>query len=170
MKKKLLITIGIILLVTLTAGLTALATSNYGSRSDPLVALSYLDATVTPDIMDKLDGMIDEKAAALRKDLENEVASAVSGASGGESFTVVSLSSGQTLTCGVGTEIMLRIGTAAAAGNDSPRLIDETTGADVAAAGTELTKNHMYMVSINGNGVTATSNAKILVRGEYTIG
>ena len=174
--KKLLLTLGIILLVSLTAGLTALATSNYGSSNDPLVALSYLDKTVTPNIMDKLDEMLKTKAQELTKTFNDKV-NAASGSSGGTSggavdlqtFSVVSLTNGQTLKCNVGTEIMLRIGTAVTAGADSPRLIDETTGADVTAAGTGLTKNHMYMVSINGNGITATSNVKVLVRGEYSI-
>ena len=144
--------------VLLVAGATAAAITNYGSQSDPLVTLSYLNDTVKPAIMDELD---------------RKLANASSGGSvnSGESdFTVVTLSKGQVVKCDVGTEIMLRIGSASSYGPDSPRLIDSTTGDAVSSSGSALTKNHMYVVTIVNNGITATSsNTKILIRGSYTI-
>ena len=84
-------------------------------------------------------------------------------------FSVITMQSGERLVCAVGTEIMLRIGTAESYGPSNPRLIDETTGSAVSEAGQPLEKNHMYMVTIKNNGITATSNVYVVVRGEYTI-
>lgn len=161
-KKKLLISLSIIIAVAFVAGVTAVATSTYGSQSDPLVALSYLDDTVTPSIMSRLETMINEKISGISVGGTTTVTN-------GQEFSVVSLTNGQTLTCSVGTEIMLRIGSAVSAGSSSPRLVDETTGSSVTSSGTALTQNHMYMVTIKGNGIKATSSVKVLVRGDYTI-
>ena len=173
-KKKLLIAVGVLLAVALIVGLTTLATTTYGTKNDPLVALSYLNSTVTPNIESSLEDKLDTRAADLEAALEQQLAqfkSDISGSAsgGGASFSVVSLSSGQTVTCGVGTEIMLRIGSVVSAGPDYPRLIDETDGSELGYAGSALTKNHMYMVTIQGNGIKATSSAKVLIRGDYTI-
>ena len=173
-KKKLIIVLAALAIAAVSAGVGAIAATSYGTKDDPLVTLSYLDESVIPRIKEELGGVIDEKAA----ELEGKLAGNPGGSQpqGGESvdgelrFSVVSLSSGQTLSCSVGTEIMLRIGTAQSWGSSSPRLIDETTGASVASAGAELSKDHMYIVTIKGNGIKATSKVKVLVRGSYTIG
>ncbi|MGM9521529.1 MAG: hypothetical protein ACI3VB_03530 [Oscillospiraceae bacterium] len=165
-KRKFVIALGVLLAVALVAGLSTLAATTYGTQSDPLVTLSYLEKTVTPNIMNQLQDSIDNKAAELKAEFDKKLSESGSTTSG---FSVISLTSGQTVTCSVGTEIMLRVGTAVSAGADSPRLIDETTGSSVTSAGTSLTKNHMYMVTIQGNGIKATSSVKILIRGDYTI-
>ena len=177
-KRKLVIAVGVLLAVALVAGLTGLATGVYGSQSDPLVTLSYLNQSVMPAVMTELDTMIDQKASEMTADFDAKLDAFKAQVSlpapgtddDSQSFSVVSLTNGQTLVCSVGTEIMLRIGTAVSAGPDVPRLIDETTGSSVNSAGTALVKNHMYMVTINGNGIKATSNVKVLIRGSYTIG
>lgn len=161
LKKKIIISLAIIIAVAFVAGVTSVATSTYGSQSDPLVALSYLDDTVTPSIMSQLETLINTKLADL--------SGGTLTLNDGQTFSVVTLTNGQTVTCSVGTEIMLRIGTAVSAGNDSPRLIDETDGTSVTASGTSLTTNHMYMVTIENNGIKATSAVKVLIRGNYTI-
>ena len=166
--KKFVIAVAVLLAVALVSGLTTLAVTNYGTKDDPLVTLSYLNQTVTPGILDELEGSIDAKATELTREWEQRISAAGTPTASG--FAVVTLSNGQTVTCGVGTEIMLRVGSAVSAGADSPRLIDETTGETVTSAGATLTANHMYMVTIQGNGVKATSNGvKILIRGDYTI-
>ncbi len=164
-KKKLIIALGVALGVALVAGITALAVGNYGTESDPLVTLSYLNDTVTPTIMKDLDDYVDEKADELT-DSFAELAENGGTESG---FSVISLTSGQTLSCSVGTEIMLRIGTAVSYGEDVPRLIDESTTESVINSEYALTANHMYMVTIQGNGIKATSNVKILIRGSYVL-
>ena len=167
-KKKLVIAAGVLLAVAMIVGLTTLAVTNFGTQSDPLVTLSYLEKKLTPSILDQLQTSIDAKANELKAEFDKKLASSGAGSTV-SGFSVVSLTSGQKVTCSVGTEIMLRIGSAVTYGSDSPRLIDETTGSAVSAAGTALTKNHMYMVTIQGNGIEATSSVKILIRGEYTI-
>ncbi len=170
--KKAAIAIAVLLAVAVVSGLTTLAVTSYGSQSDPLVTMSYLNETLTPAIRDEITKAVDEKAAELTNKF-NELASQGGAPGSGEAsgFVVVTLTEGQTLTCGVGAELMLRIGSAVAAGPDSPRLVDETDGASVTGEGTALTVNHLYMVTIAGNGIKATAGTtKILVSGEYTIG
>lgn len=172
--KKILIAAAVLVLVALVSGLTTMAVTSYGSRNDPLVTLSYLNDTLTPELEKAFNQALEEKTAEMTEKFQ-EIVDASGGGSNGSAqpsgFSVVTLNNGQTVTCGVGTEIMLRLGTAVSAGPDTPRLIDETGGQSVADAGTALTVNHMYMVTIKGNGIKATrDNTKILIRGEYTVG
>ncbi|MGX8698519.1 MAG: hypothetical protein ACSW8F_01140 [bacterium] len=172
MKKKLLIGIALVALIAVTAAVTAVAVGNYGSQSDPLVTLSYLDETVLPVLREEIAGQVEEKAAALTEEFEAKLTEEArnAGVSDAERFQVVTLTRGQVLRCKVGTELMLRVGSAASAGPDAPRLVDETTGTDVTAEGTVLEKNHMYLVTIVQNGLKATADTtKVLVRGEYTL-
>ncbi len=173
MKKnqKLTLTLAVMLAVALVVGLTSMATGtegNQGTQADPLVTLSYLNDQLTPAILAELNQNLDLRS----QELSDSLAGLLEGkdvpiASG---FSVITLKKGQTLVCTVGTEIMLRVGTAVSAGPNNPRLIDETGGQNVSAAGTELVKNHMYMVTIVDNGIKATANTvKVLIRGDYTI-
>jgi hypothetical protein len=65
---------------------------------------------------------------------------------------------------------MLRVGTANAyVGNSAPALVNYTSGGTL-GNGAGLTANHMYLVTIEGNGVTATApTVRVVVRGEYKI-
>lgn len=168
LKKKLIICLGVIIAVAFVAGMTGLAAGTYGSQSDPLVAKSYLDETVTPQILAELDGKISAKAAELTASFNSLLTGSGTGAA--SEFKVVTLTSGQVMTCQVGTEIMLRVGSAESYGPDSPRLVDETDGTTLTSAGSALVKNHMYMVTIVNNGIKSTGSTKVLVRGTYTIG
>lgn len=142
--------------VLLLGGAGVYAASSYGSQSDPLITRSYLEQVLTPDI----EELVREELDAALVDYEM---------SAGDEFIVLTLTQGQKLTCGVGCEIMLRIGTAKATGADYPVLVDTTNGESV-ASGTALTANHLYMITIKGNGITATaSTVKVLIKGEYTV-
>ena len=170
--KKFVIALAVLVAVALISGLTTLAVTNYGTESDPLVTLSYLNETLSPQIEGKVSAAIDAKARELEDkfdeaidDVDTDVSTVTPAA-----FKVVTLSRGQTVTCSVGTEIMLRVGSASSYGSNSPRLIDETGGGSVTASGVSLTTNHMYMVTIEGNGITANaSTVKVLIRGSYTV-
>lgn len=145
-----------------------------GDQSDPLVTLSYLTKTVTPDILAQVEEKAQLRQEALLEQfsavLENQSGSTGSGSSGSASYVVVTLSSGQKLNLGVGCEVMLRVGSATVSAADSPALIDSTTGESV-GSGTALTANHLYMATIEGRTLTASAGTvKLLVRGEYTIG
>ena len=154
MSKKTVISL-IALAVILLAGIGVYAAGNYGTKDDPLITKSYLDAVVKPE---------------LQKQLQTELNDAVNELRGGSGeFTVVTLYNGQTVSCGVGTEIVPRLGSVKASGASAPALIDTTTGNSI-SAGTVLSANHLYMVSIEGNGITAAAdNTKVLISGVYTV-
>ena len=134
-----------------------------GSTSDPLVTLSYLNETFLGQIMTQ----VDQKIAARNSQLLQQ--SGGTGSVSSAEFTVVTLSKGQTLTGGIGCEVMLRIGSASCVSPSNPGLIDETTAAALNNGGA-LAVNHLYMMTIEGRGVKAgAATTKLLVRGTYTI-
>ena len=134
-----------------------------GSASDPLVTLSYLNETFLGQIMTQ----VDQKIAARNSQLLQQSGGTGSASSG--EFTVVTLSKGQTLTGGIGCEVLLRIGSASCVSPSNPGLIDETTAAALNNGGA-LAVNHLYMMTIEGRGVKAgAATTKLLVRGTYTI-
>ena len=114
-------------LLALSAGLmtTALA-AEAGSSGDPLVTLSYLNDTFFNNIMQRVDQKIAERTGqALPGGTSSSAAS----------FVVVTLNEGQTLTGGIGCEVMLRVGSAVCVSPSDPGLIDETTAATLANGG-----------------------------------
>lgn len=137
-----------------------------GSSSDPLVTLSYLNDTFMSTIMQR----VDQKIALRNSQLAQEGGLVLNGGTGtSATFAVVTLSSGQVLTGEIGCEVMLRVGSAACVSPSSPGLIDETTAGTLNNGGA-LAQNHLYMMTIEGRGVKATSaTTKLLVRGTYTI-
>lgn len=179
-KNRILVFLGVILAIAFVSGVSIMAATNYGSSSDPLVTLSYLTNKLSPEILDDMDSMISSAESDFSASLNNQIntfKTAIDSKLSGstvtattDTFSVVTLSKGQTVTCAVGAEIMLRIGTASGSGSSSPSLIDITSGSSL-SSGSALTTNHMYMVTIAGNGVKATSSTvKILIRGNYTVG
>ena len=134
-----------------------------GSASDPLVTLSYLNETFLGQVMTQ----VDQKIAARNSQLLQQ--SGGTGSTSSAEFTVVTLSSGQTLTGDIGCEVMLRIGSASCVSPSNPGLIDETAAAALNNGGA-LAVNHLYMMTIEGRGVKAGSDTtKLLARGSYTI-
>ena len=87
---------------------------------------------------------------------------------GGASYEVVNLSAGQTIVGSAACEFLLRSGTAVCVSDTSPGLVDMTAGTTL-AGGTALTANHLYLATIEGRGVTASTAVTIMVRGSYTI-
>lgn len=149
-----------VVLLVLSAGLmtTASLAAEAGSSGDPLVTLSYLNDTFFNTIMQRVDQKIAERTGQ-----------AVPGGSSSASFVVVTLSQGQTLTGGIGCEVMLRVGSAVCVSPSDPGLIDETTASTLADGGA-LVQNHLYMMTIEGRGVRATAaTTKVLARGSYTV-
>ena len=155
---------------------TVTALASAGDQTDPLVTQSYLNQTVIPQIVKQ----VEEQTAAKQTELEQKFAAQIAqylaqagtgtGTSsvGSDSFTLVSLSKGQVMSLGVGCEILPRIGTVTVKANTSPALIDTSTGAAV-NSGSSLTANHLYMATIADRTLTASGDAKLLVRGSYSI-
>lgn len=136
-----------------------------GSKKDPLVTLSYLQEVFFDEIMDKVDERIEKR----NKDIASEVSGTLDFSGSGDTFSVVTLSNGQVLTGDIGCEVMLRVGSAVCTSPSAPGLIDETNASTLNSGGA-LVQNHMYMMTIEGRGVKATSDTvKVLVRGSYTI-
>ena len=79
-------------------------------------------------------------------------------------WQTVTLSSDQRLSAEEGTQVLLRTGTAQAAG----ALVDLTGGQSLASGGA-LQANHLYLLPQDGGCLTATGAATVLVRGAYTI-
>ena len=156
----------LVTLVVISCGLmTAAMAAEVGSSGDPLVTLSYLNEIFLEEVLDRVDGKIDERNRDIAKELGSQT-----GSSGGDSFAVVTLSNGQTLTGDIGCEVMLRVGKAVCVAPSAPGLIDETTAGTLSGGGA-LAQNHLYMMTVEGRGVRATAETtKLLVRGSYTIG
>ncbi len=161
----------------------AAAAGGPGSEDDPLVTLSYLNDTFLPQLLGKVDEKLetrdkelsDKLNAQAQKDAEalaeqyGATPPSTGGAEKPESFTVVTMASGETLLGDIGCEVMLRVGTANCVAPSAPGLIDETDGTTL-GGGKELVKNHLYMMTIDERGVKATAaTTKLLVRGGYTI-
>lgn len=144
----------------------AVLAAGQGSQSDPLVTLSYLTEKFTPSILDQVDDKLDEREAALEDKLE-QAAGTGSGGSGG-TYQIVTLSQGQKLVAGTSCEILLRSGTAVCVSDSSPGLVDMTGGGTLANGGA-LTANHLYLATIEGRGVSASTAVTLMVRGTYTL-
>lgn len=179
LKKKLLISLGVLIAVVFISGASILAATTLGTSSDPLVTLSYLTGKLKPQLMSDVSASISAAQASLQPSLDAKISgfkqdidAKLAGSSGTTAptatFSVVTLTAGQTVSCTIGTEILLRIGTAAAVG-ETPALVDSTS-ASTLSSGEALTTNHMYLVTIQGNGFKATSTVKVLLRGTYTVG
>ena len=155
---------------------TVAALAAGGDQNDPLVTLSYLNQTAIPQIVKQ----VEEGIAGKQKDLEQSFARQIeeykkeTGSSGGSSggtsagYTLVTMSNGQTMKLEVGCELLLRVGAAAVHADGSPALIDLTSGGTV-NSGASLTKNHLYMSTIEGRTLTASGTTKLLVRGGYSV-
>lgn len=84
------------------------------------------------------------------------------------SWKVITVPAGKTLVGQVGCEILPRFGTMTCVASASPGLINLTSGAELANGGT-LLQNNLYLVTVQGRGAKATTDATILVNGSYTI-
>ena len=82
-------------------------------------------------------------------------------------WSVVKLSAGQTVTCSIGCEIVLRLGTATCVSSGSTGPID-LTSASVLAPDKGYAVNHLYLVTIENRGIKAGSNGcTVLIKGDY---
>ena len=176
MKRILGIGITVLALVAFVSGATLLALATPGTEEDPFITLSYLNDVFKKQVMDdvknteqELTKNFNSKIATLESQLQtSQGGTSAPAPSSADSFSVVTLSNGKTLTCSVGVEIMLRVGTATGFGS-APALVNYTDGATL-SSGSALTTNNMYLVTIEGNGIKATAETvKVLVRGNYKI-
>jgi hypothetical protein len=146
----------------MTGGLAA----EVGSSGDPLVTLSYLEEIFMDQVMDRVDGKIAERNRDIAQQIGQQTGSS---GTASDTFTVVTLTKGQTLTGGIGCEVMLRVGSAVCVAPSAPGLIDESAASTLNNGGA-LVVNHLYMMTIDGRGVLAKADTtKLMVRGTYSI-
>ena len=178
-RNKLLVTVSVVLAVLLVSGVSIYAATNYGSESDPLITRSYLTDKFKPEVMNEMADVMDQTASQVKADIDAQLSRTAdqiqeAGSNGvvhstADVFTLVTLSSGQKLSCLSGAEMMLRGGGASGWGASGVQLADSTDGSAVSGGGA-LKVNHMYMVLEDGNGIAASSSgAEVLVRGTYTV-
>ncbi len=156
------------LIICLMLTVFVAAAAGAGTSGDPLVTLSYLNNTYYNTILGDVEGKIADRNAAMEEKINDLISDS---AADGEAsvFTVVTLSKNQVLTGDIGCEVMLRVGTASCVSASAPGLIDTTGGSSI-NGGAALSKNHLYMMTIEDRGVKATADTvKLLVRGGYTI-
>ncbi|QAT42575.1 hypothetical protein [Aminipila luticellarii] len=85
------------------------------------------------------------------------------------SYSPISLTAGQKLIGGEGTEIILRSGEATAIDNGANGVSDLTAGTDL-TTGSQVAVNHLLLVPRNDDrGITATTDIWVMIRGTYTI-
>ncbi len=144
--------------------MTAAFAAEVGSEGDPLVTLSYLNEVFLDEVLDRVDDKIEERNRDIAREMGGQA-----GSTSSDTFAVVTLANGQQLTGDIGCEVMLRVGSAVCVAPSAPGLVDETAASSI-NGGSPLITNHLYMMTIEGRGVKATSETvKILVRGSYTI-
>ena len=150
------------LALTLLCSGAALAAT--GDKNDPLVTLSYLEQTALPGVVSQVETKAAQRQTELAKTLSDQIAAyqQQSGTAGGNSgsaagYTLITLTSGQTLSLDVGCEVLLRVGTATVRTNDSSAALVDVSAGGTVNNGTALTKNHLYMSTIAGRTLTPTS-------------
>lgn len=175
--KRFAIRMGVVVLTALCVTVGAVLASGAGTENDPLITLSYLNTTATPEILKQVDSKVGEYEQSLAdkldgaiqgysQDMEDALA-AQAERPDGASYKVVTLRKGQVLSMDIGCEVMLRIGSAVCVSPSSPGLID-VTGGSTLDNGKDLVTNHLYMATITGRSIKATvNNTKVLVRGSY---
>lgn len=167
-KSRIVIVLSVIFALVLGIGIGSYAASGYGSSSDPLITLSYLEDKLTPEILAEVEELLDARQDDMAKEF-NKIVSQQGVSTSGDNYSVVTLNNGQKLIGKAGCEVMLRIGSAVCTAQSSPGLIDISAGSSI-NNGTALTANHLYLITIADNGITASANGvKVLVRGDYTI-
>lgn len=154
-----------------------------GEQDDPLITLGYLNKVALPQVVEQVEERTAQRQAELEKTFDEQLAlyrqqaaqgsagstGGTAGSENGVSFTLVTLSRGQTMSLEVGCELLLRVGSASVNAATSPALTDMTTGGSI-DSGTSLTRNHLYIATIPDRTLTATADTvRLLVRGGYSV-
>lgn len=161
-KRKIAMICTIAIVIAAMAGIGAYSATLLGTQDDPLITLSYLEEILRPELVKQAQETAEKKADELKDSFAESLSKA--GKLTAETYTEVGLVSGQLLTGDVGCEIILREGTATATGS----LVD-TSGGVAAGSGSGISENHLYLVAASGQGVSASSDVTLLVRGSFSV-
>lgn len=175
-KNRILASAAVCLAALCAAGAVSAAAADPGSQGDPLVTLSYLTETVTPQMLAKVDeavaarekALTDQLSASIQK-YESEMKAAIGqGGGAGSAYAAVTLKAGQTVTMQSGCELLSRTGTLTATVPSGSTLVDSTGGSAV-KSGASLTANHLYIASGSGCTVKVTVGGTALLKGGYSV-
>lgn len=130
----------------------------------------YADSIMSDEFIQKVAAVLAEKQAQQPSSSENTAVTVPStNQTSAQTWSVVKLESGKKMILPLGSEIVLRFGSAKCYSTGDVGLINITTGKTV-SNGDELSVNNLYLVTIqSGRGITATSDVTVVVSGSYTI-
>ena len=129
----------------------------------------YANSIMSDEFINKVAAVLAEKQLAGAQSSEGSAVTVPAVSQTAQTWSVVKLESGKKMLLPLGSEVILRFGSAKCYSTGDVGLINITTGKTV-ANGEELSANNLYLVSIaSGRGITATSDATVLVSGSYTI-
>ena len=143
------------LVVVLLGGIGAYAVTNYGSESDPLITLSYLNSVLKPELEQKYNQQTKDSIAELESRVEEVT---------GGGYTPVTVKANGTLTCQAGCEFLVGSGQ----GYVTDGMLNVTEGKEL-AANDWLMKHHLYLAVGDNAAVRANSDLYLMVRGAYTV-
>ncbi len=166
----------VLIVAMLALGAFAIATQ-YGTQSDPLVSLSYINDVLKPSLMSEVDkvsesiesyeGRVDKKidevvdrmsAEISDADLDAVAAAVPTGVKPSAPFNMVTLNAGNSITIKEGAEILSR-GELKLSGT----VIDTTAGTEESS---KISANHMCTVLSTAT-VSATKSTTVYIRGDY---
>lgn len=139
----------------LLGGIGALAATNYGTESDPLITLSYLNEVLKPELEQKYTQQTEDRLAELESRVETQA---------GDAYVSLTVKANQTLTCKVGCEFLVRSGEAYVTAD----VLNVTEGKEL-AKNDWLMKHHLYMAVSDNAAVRANSDIYLMIRGDYTV-
>ncbi len=180
MKLKVVSTVLIVAILAL--GFLALAVE-YGTQSDPLVSLSYINDVLKPELLSEVDkasddvssaisayeGRVDKKVDEVTDRMSAEITDSDLAAIAAQvptaqkqnaPFTTLDLTAGKSITLKSGCELLSRGDLSLKSGN----LIDVTAGEETSA----IKANHLY-TAIDTATVTAKGKVTVFVRGDYIL-
>ena len=181
--------------VLMVAGLGVIA-AEYGSQSDPLVTLSYIEQVLLPqakkdvdqqveDSMEDFEGLLNAKNKDVQKYIDKKLRSFASGDVDEalvEEIAALILEEGETssvsnapwavITVPAGATVVCEPGVQAVLrsgqASSTALLVDLSNGEDL-TAGKALALNHMYVTDASGEGFFTAQGCTVLISGGYTV-
>lgn len=181
--------------VLMVAGLGVIA-AEYGSQSDPLVTLSYIEQVLLPqakkdvdqqveDSMEDFEDLLNAKNKDVQKYIDKKLRSFASGDVDEALVEVIAaliLEEGETssvsnapwavITVPAGATVVCEPGVQAVLrsgqASSTALLVDLSNGEDL-TAGKALALNHMYVTDASGEGFFTAQGCTVLISGGYTV-
>ena len=181
--------------VLMVAGLGVIA-AEYGSQSDPLVTLSYIEQVLLPqakkdvdqqveDSMEDFEDLLNAKNKDIQKYIDKKLRSFASGDVDEvlvEEIAALILEEGEpssvsnapwaVITVPAGATVVCEPGVQAVLrsgqASSTALLVDLSNGEDL-TAGKALALNHMYVTDASGEGFFTAQGCTVLISGGYTV-